>query len=322
MVTHTFTNRGGEHMHDVNVSAGRRPGRAIFWVLIGMVAMCGANAAESRHWYWQLTLSGTPATTDVAGHAYSFTPTASGTYRATITYSVSGLPSWATFNTSTGLLSGTPALANIGTYSNITIRATNGVTTASLAPFSISVTVPPNATPTLSGQPATAVNTGTAYSFTPTAADSIGVPLTFSIQNMPAWASFNTSTGQLSGTPSSGYAGTYANIIISASDGVASASLPAFAISVTQVSNGTATVNWTPPLDNTDGSVITNLAGYKIYYGTTSTNLNQTAQITNVGLTSYILSNLASGTWYFAVTAYDSGGGESALSNIATKTIQ
>ena len=309
-------------MRDINVSAGRRPGRAIFWVLIGLVAACGAYAAESRHWYWQLTLSGTPATADVAGRAYSFTPTTSGAYRQTITYSVSGLPGWAHFNTSTGLLSGTPSLANIGTYSNITIRATNGVKTATLVPFSIAVTAPPNSTPTISGQPATAVNSGTAYSFTPTAADSIGVALTFSVQNKPAWASFNTSTGQLSGSPTATYAGTYANIIISASDGVASASLPAFSIVVTQVSNGTATVNWTPPLDNTDGSVVSNLAGYKIHYGTTSTNLSQTVQVTNVGLTSYMLSNLTSGTWYFGVTAYNSSGAESALSNISAKTIQ
>jgi hypothetical protein len=309
-------------MHDINVSAGQRPGRAIFWALIGLVATCGANAEESWHWHWPLTLSGTPATTDVAGRAYSFTPTTSGAYRQTITYSVSGLPSWATFNTSTGLLSGTPALANIGTYSKITIKATNGVRTAALAPFSIAVTAPANSTPTISGQPAAAVNTGASYSFTPTAADSIGVALTFSVQNKPAWASFNASTGQLSGSPTATYAGTYANIVISASDGVASASLPAFSIVVTQVSNGTATVNWTPPLDNTDGSVISNLAGYKIHYGTSSTNLSQTVQVTNTGLTSYMLSNLASGTWYFGVTAYNSSGGESALSNISAKTIQ
>jgi hypothetical protein len=286
------------------------------------MAAFGAYASGYWRWHRQLTLSGTPATTDVAGQAYSFTPTASGNYYgATVTYSVSGLPSWAAFNTSTGRLSGTPSLANIGTYANISIKATNGTTTASLAPFSISVTTPANATPTISGQPGTAVNTGSAYSFTPTASDAIGAALTFSIQNAPAWASFNTSTGQLSGTPTAAYAGTYANIVISVSDGVASASLAAFSIAVTQVSNGSATVNWTPPVDNTDGTVITNLAGYHIHYGTTSTNLNQTVQITNTGLTSYTLSNLSSGTWYFGVTAYNSSGVESSVSNIASKTI-
>ena len=306
-------------MRGFEVSTGRRSGTATVWILIGLVATASAYAWQNHH--RQLTLSGTPATTDVAGQAYSFTPTAGGTGGVPVTYSVSGLPSWAQFSTSTGQVSGTPSVANIGTYSNIAIRVTNGYQSASLAPFSISVTTPANATPTISGQPTTALNTGSAYSFTPTASDAIGAALTFSIQNLPAWASFNASTGQLSGTPTAAYAGTYANIVISVSDGVASASLPAFSISVTQVSNGTATVNWTPPIDNTNGSVITNLAGYNIHYGTTSANLTQTIQVTNTGLTSYTLSNLTSGTWYFAVTAYTSGGTESALSNLASKTI-
>ena len=309
-------------MRGIKVSARRRSGLAIFGILVGVVATCGASASEHWRWHWPLTLSGTPATTDVAGHAYSFTPGVSGNYGgATITYSISSKPSWATFNTSTGQLSGNPSVAYIGTYPNIAIKATNGSTTASLAPFSISVTAPANATPTISGQPTTTVNTGAAYSFTPSASDAIGAPLTFKIQNMPAWASFSTSTGQLSGTPSAAYAGTYANVVISVSDGVASAALPAFSIAVTQVSNGTATVNWTPPVSNTDGSTLTNLSGYNIHYGTASATLNQTVKVSNVGLTSYTMTNLSSGTWYFAVTAYNSAGAESAVSNIATKTI-
>lgn len=291
------------------------------WILVGLGVAFGAFAYQARHWHRQLTLAGSPATTDVAQHAYSFTPTVYGNHGTGITFSISGLPSWARFNTGTGQLTGTPTLANIGTYSNIFIKATNGLTTASLAPFSIAVTVPANATPVISGHPATSVNTGTAYSFAPTASDAVGAPLTFKIQNLPAWASFNSSTGQLSGTPGAAYAGTYANIVISVSDGVAAASLSAFTIAVTQVADGAATVNWTPPADNTDGSVATNLAGYHIHYGTTSTNLNQTVQVANVGLTSYTLSNLSSGTWYFAVSAYNSAGAESVASSIATKTI-
>jgi len=309
-------------MRKVKNSTRQHTGRIIFGVLVGLVTTFGANAYQPQHWRKSLTLSGTPATTDVAGQAYSFTPTLSGNYSTTVTYSVSSLPSWANFNTSTGQISGTPSLTNIGVYSNISIKASNGSTTASLAPFSISVTAPANATPIISGQPTTAVNTGTAYSFTPTASDAINAPLSFSIQNMPAWASFNSSTGQLSGTPAAAYAGTYSNIVISVSDGVASAALPAFSIAVTQVSNGTATVNWTPPVANTDGSVITNLSGYNIHYGTASTNLSQTVQVSNVGLTSYTMSNLSSGTYYFAVTAYNSNGTESSVSNVATKTIQ
>lgn len=174
----------------------------------------------------------------------------------------------------------------------------------------------------ISGSPPTSVNVGAAYNFTPTASDPGGHTLTFSIQNAPSWATFNTSTGQLSGTPTATYAGTYSNIVISATDGNTSASLSPFAITVNQISNGSATINWTPPLYNTDGSALTDLAGYKIYYGTASNSLTQMVQVANAGVASYTLSNLTSGTWYFGVTAYDATGAESALSNVASKTVQ
>lgn len=135
--------------------------------------------------------------------------------------------------------------------------------------------------------------------------------LTFNIQNKPVWAAFNATSGALTGTPTAANAGTYANIIISVSDGKASASLAAFGVTVTQISNGTATLDWTPPTENTDGSVLTNLAGYHIYYGTAADNLTETVKVTNPGLTAYTLTNLAPGTWYFAVTSYSSTGVES-----------
>lgn len=297
--------------------------------LLGVIGLAVAfDASAWQRWrYYQVTISGTPATADVAGQAYSFTPAASGPSGRTLSYSISGKPAWASFSTITGQLSGTPTAANVGTYSNIAITASDGPSSATLAPFSITVSgtpntpsPTPNTPPTISGSPATSVNVGNTYSFTPSAADANNNPLTFSIQNMPGWASFSTTTGQLSGTPTA--AGTYSNIIISVSDGTSSAALTAFSIAVNQVvAAGTATLNWTPPLDNTDGTVIANLAGYKIYYGTTSTALNQTIQVGNAGLSSYSFSNLASGTWYFGVTAYTSAGTESALSNIASKAV-
>ncbi len=305
-------------MRGFKVFAGRRLSRTTLLGLIGLAAAFEANA----HWEPQLQLSGTPASSDVAGTAYSFKPTASGWTGRRLTYSINGKPAWANFNTSTGQLSGTPTAANVGTTAAISIRASNGFTTAYLAPFAIKITTPVNSTPTITGTPAASVNSGTGYSFTPGASDAIGAPLSFKIQNLPSWASFNPLTGQLSGTPAAANVGTYSNIIISVSDGVASASLPAFGIAVNATSNGTATVTWTPPVANTDGSAITNLAGYKIYYGTVSNNLNQSIKLTNTGLTAYTLSNLTSGTWYFGVTAVTTAGTESTLSNVAKKSIQ
>jgi hypothetical protein len=149
-----------------------------------------------------------------------------------------------------------------------------------------------------------------------------GATLTFSIQNKPAWASFSSSNGQLAGTPTAASAGTYSNIVISVTDGTSSPALPAFAITVNQVANGTATLDWTSVTQNTNGSALTNLAGYHVHYGTSASNLNQTVQIANPTVTTYVVSNLSSGTWYFSVSAYTSSGLEGDLSNVGQKTIQ
>jgi Fibronectin type III domain len=90
---------------------------------------------------------------------------------------------------------------------------------------------------------------------------------------------------------------------------------------VTNPTGGTATLDWTPPAENSDGSVLTDLAGYTVHYGTSPGNLDQSVKITNPGLTAYTMSNLTSGTWYFAVTAYSTTGAESSLSGVVSKTI-
>jgi len=87
---------------------------------------------------------------------------------------------------------------------------------------------PQNRAPVISGTPATSVTENTAYSFKPVASDADGDKLTFSIAKKPAWASFSSSTGRLSGTPGNSHVGTTSGIVISVSDGSVSRSLPAF----------------------------------------------------------------------------------------------
>jgi hypothetical protein len=270
------------------------------------------------------TISGTPATSVTVGNTYSFKPTASDPDGNSLGFSIANRPAWATFSTSTGQLSGKPASSNVGTFSNIVISVSDGKVKKSLPAFAIAVKAASgtsNTAPTISGSPATAINAGSAYSFTPTAKDANGDKLTFSIQNKPSWATFSASNGRLSGTPSASQVGSYSNIVIKASDGKASASLKAFAINVTAVSNGSATLNWTPPTRNTDGSSLTNLSGYRIYYGTSSSALNKTVQVNNPSLSSYVVENLSPATYYFAVKALTSSGAESALSNTASKKV-
>jgi hypothetical protein len=177
-----------------------------------------------------------------------------------------------------------------------------------------------NAPPTISGSPNGSVLAGQAYSFQPTAADPNNDSLTFTITNKPAWAQFNATTGALSGTPTSAQVGAYGNISIQVSDGSMNASLGPFTITVTDSGNGAATVSWTPPTQNTDGSPLT-LAGYQIVYGRSADNLNQSAQVSNPSISTYVVDNLTTGTWFFAVIAVSSTGTTSEQSTVVSKTI-
>lgn len=102
---------------------------------------------------------------------------------------------------------------------------------------------------------------------------------------------------------------------------IASLAAIALCLGARPVLAGDATLTWTAPTQRTDGSALTNLASYRIYYGTSATALTQTAPVTNPGLVTYTIQNLAPGTWYFSMTALDAGGLESARTNIVTKTI-
>jgi hypothetical protein len=178
-----------------------------------------------------------------------------------------------------------------------------------------------NTAPSISGNPTTSAITGRLWAFTPVASDANSDPITFQIQNRPAWATFDASTGRLSGTPTASHVGNYANIVISATDGTGRSSLPAFAINVSAVASGVATVAWTAPTTRSDGSALTNLAGYRIYYGNAPNSFDNSIDVRTAGVTNFVVENLSAGTWYFAVSAFDSTGAESGLSDSASKTI-
>jgi hypothetical protein len=172
----------------------------------------------------------------------------------------------------------------------------------------------------IEGSAATSVRVGETYLFRPVTTGGAG-PVHFTIQNGPSWASFDANTGALTGSPAAADVGTTSNIVISASDGGATASLPPFALTVTQIATGSATVSWTPPTQNTDGSALANLAGFRIAYGTSAQALNHVVEVANVGMTRYVIDNLSPATYFFAVKAYTTAGVESDYSNIASKTI-
>jgi Putative Ig domain len=178
--------------------------------------------------------------------------------------------------------------------------------------------------PTISGTPPTQITAGQAYSFTPSASGPSGSTLTFSVQNAPPWATFSTTSGALTGTPSSSNVGTFSDIVISVSDGSQSASLTAFSIQVSGSSStgsGSATLSWVPPTTNTNGSALTDVAGFVISYGTSPNELTQSVTVANASATGYTVENLAAGTWYFTVAVYTTTGTQSAPSGVASTTI-
>jgi hypothetical protein len=178
-----------------------------------------------------------------------------------------------------------------------------------------------NSAPTIQGSPSTSVVAGQAYNFQPSASDADGDTLTFSVSNLPAWASFNQSTGRISGTPDAADVATYSNIRVTVSDGEASASTASFAITVTDIGTASVTLSWTPPTQNEDGTALTDLAGYEVAYGQSQSNLDQSAQVTNPSVNSFVVGNLSAGTWFFAVRSVNRQGVSSQMSAVASKTV-
>lgn len=183
------------------------------------------------------------------------------------------------------------------------------------------VVVPPpaNRAPTISIASSSSVLVGRELTVTPTASDPDGDALTFSVSNRPAWMSFSAQTGVLTGTPGAGDVG-LSNVTVTVSDGKAQASGQA-GITVSAAVAGRATLSWDAPLQRVDGSPLTNLAGFKLYYGTSAGDLQNMVQVADPGARSWVIENLTTGTWYFAASAYDQGGVESTRSNVASKSI-
>lgn len=97
------------------------------------------------------------------------------------------------------------------------------------------------------------------------------------------------------------------------------------ASSTQEAGSGIATLSWEAPTTNVDGTQLDTLAGFKIYYGTSSEDYTV---VKDVGLTTtpdapeHVLNGLKSGTlYYFAVTAYDISGNESEFSDAVSKLV-
>jgi hypothetical protein len=152
------------------------------------------------------TISSSAITTVESGTAYSYSLVAADVDGDTLTMSAANLPTWLSFDASTGVLSGTPADSDEGDIA-ITLTVSDGTDVVTQS-FTVSVTVPAaiNNTAVITSTGVTSATVGEAYSYTLTATDADGDTLTMSatIPGTLSWLTFDDTTGILSGIPASG----------------------------------------------------------------------------------------------------------------------
>jgi ABC-type glycerol-3-phosphate transport system substrate-binding protein len=81
------------------------------------------------------------------------------------------------------------------------------------------------------------------------------------------------------------------------------------------------TLSWSAPTENTNGTALTNLSGYIIYYGTSAGAMTQTINVNTVGMLTYVVGNLSPGSWYFQIVAVNSAGEQSNPSSTVSASI-
>ena len=261
---------------------------------------------------------GEPASVTLVGGWYSFRPEASDNDGDALEFSIANKPDWAEFDSLSGTMQGVPRAEDVGIAGNIVISVTDRNSVVSLPSFAVAVkqvqvaddededSTPGSSPPVIYGEPNTSAVVNSVYSFQPEAEDEDGDELSFSIVNKPSWASFDTTTGALEGVPTEKDVGTTDSIELSASDGSSIAALAGFTITVEQAGPMSFTVAWQPPTENEDGTPLTDLAGYRIYYGTTSGKYSDEVLLNSPGLTSYVIDNLAPGTYFLVMTSINS----------------
>ncbi len=85
--------------------------------------------------------------------------------------------------------------------------------------------------------------------------------------------------------------------------------------------DGTAQLTWEVPSKRTDGSPFNDLAGYRIHYGVMPDQLRCQVEISDPKVTTWKVTALSPGTWYFAIASFDSGSQESVQSPVVSKQI-
>jgi putative Ig domain-containing protein len=180
-----------------------------------------------------------------------------------------------------------------------------------------------NQAPAIFARVIDSVRAGDTYDWQPSASDADGDHLTFSAVNLPPWASIDSNTGRITGTPAATDVGIYESITISVTDsGRHSTTSQPFSITVTSDEGvGVAALRWDLPLSKVNGEPLDDLAGYRILYGRSSDDLDKSVFVNDPAATSFEIGSLGSGIWYFAVVAVSASGLEGPPTTIASKSI-
>jgi len=162
---------------------------------------------------------------------------------------------------------------------------------------------------------------GARYELQPKVTDSDNGSLTFSADNLPPWVRIDPASGKIIGTPQTTDVGEHEAIVISVADAGHHVATVTFSIRVIGTGQGVATIEWQRPLSKVDGSILDDLAGYRISYGRDPDELDHSIFISDPAQTAYEFSTLDSGIWYFAVTSVNANGLEGPSSVPARKVI-
>ncbi|UWH41925.1 tandem-95 repeat protein [Shewanella xiamenensis] len=232
-------------------------------------------------------ISSTALTSATQDAAYSYTLVATDSdVGDSLTLSAVTLPSWLSFNAATGVLSGTPANANVGSHA-VVLRATDVDGLTAEQSFSI-VVANVNDAPTISSTALTSANQDAAYSYTLVATDSdVGDSVTLSAVTLPSWLSFNTATGVLSGTPTNTNVGSHA-VVLRATDVDGLTAEQSFSIVV-------ANVNDAPTISSTALTSATQDAAYSYTLVAIDSDVGDSVTLSAVTLPSWLSFNAATG---------------------------
>jgi hypothetical protein len=215
------------------------------------------------------------------------------------------------------------------------------------SPATSNTAISNNAPPAIATASVADAEVGARFDYQPAAQDPDSDTLRFTAVNLPTWASLDPTSGLISGTPGPNDAGLYESISVTVTDGTHVVATEPFSITVNpalavnptlepvdptqelaaqelaaqELGSGVALLQWELPLSKVSGEPLDDLAGYRILYGRSSSDLDHSVMISDPAATSYQFSSLTSGIWYFAVVAVSSSGLEGPPTTLAYKSI-